>query len=166
MAEPTPNPPAVTPEPIPAPQTFSADYVNTLRSESKGYRQRAKAAEESLSAVRTAFGLKQNEDIGDIAERLTQRDAQALSKANERLIAAELHSLAGYDQALLAKVIDLTGVKVSDDGTVKGIKEAAEAAAKAFPAVKAQTQQPWVPQNPALGDGETKTTAVNDWLRS
>ncbi|MDR0884713.1 MAG: hypothetical protein LBN05_08970 [Oscillospiraceae bacterium] len=154
-----------TPAPETPPLTFTSDYVSSLRAESKAYRQRAKAAEDSLSAVRKAFGLKSDEDIGDIAARLTARDAQALGKANDILVSAEIRSLQGYDVPLLEKVIDRTGIKVTD-GKVEGVKEAAEAAAKAHPAVKQQARTPWVGGNPAT-DGADKTShgVFNAWAR-
>ena len=168
MADPTNNPnPAPTPPT--EPQTFSKDYVDTLRSESAGYRTRAKTAEATVKAAREAFGLKPDEDIGDLAARLTAREAQALEKANARLIAAEIKALAGYDTALLERLIDRKAIKVDDNGKVSGVKEAAEAVAKQFPAVakKAQARDQWAPTNPAAGEGGTNNPnqAMNDLLR-
>ena len=152
FAEPVEPAPAVPP--APAGKTFSEEYVAALRGESAGYRTKAKTYE---AALRKAFSLKEGEELGDIDARLTSfhqaRQKQmedALSAANQRLIRAELRALEGYDHKLLSKVIDLSGVKVDDAGTVAGIQEAAEAAAKEFPAVKKGCER-YAPQNPPPG---------------
>lgn len=157
-----PTPPANTP--AEDTKTFSADYVKALREESKGYRQRATTTEK---AIRTALGLKDDEELGDIEQRIKARESSTLQAANNRLIAAELKGLEGYDQKLLSKVIDLTNVKVDDKGVVTGIKEAAEAAAKEYPAVKSGTKVAFVPPNPAAGSGTTNPNqTMNDLIRS
>jgi hypothetical protein len=158
----TPATPPTTP-PADDTKTYSADYVKALREESKGYRQRATGTEK---AIRTALGLKDDEELGDIEQRIKAKETSALQAANDRLIAAELKGLEGYDQKLLSKVIDLTSVKIDDKGTVSGLKEAAEAAAKEYPAVKTGTKQPFVPPNPAAGSGATNPNqAMNDLIR-
>lgn len=120
-------------------KTYTEDYVSALRGESASYRTRAKAYE---GALRTVFGLKDGEELGDLNARLdayqqnqTKQQTAALETANKRLIGAEIRTLEGYDHKLLEKLIDLSGIKVAEDGTVTGLKEAAEAVAKDFPAV-------------------------------
>jgi len=155
------TPPVTTP--AEETKTFSADYVKALREESKGYRQRATGTEK---AIRTALGLKDDEELGDVEQRIKARESSTLQTANNRLIAAELKGLEGYDQKLLAKVIDLTNVKVDDKGNVTGIKEAADAAAKEYPAVKSGTKSSFVPPNPAAGGGTTNPNqTMNDLIR-
>lgn len=134
------NNPLEKTDPPAAGKTYSEDYVSALRGESAGYRTRAKSYE---TALRTALGVKDGEELGDLNARLAtyqqnndQAQATALQKANDRLIKAEMRTLEGYDHKLLAKVIDLSGVKVSDDGAVTGLKEAAEAAAEEYPSVR------------------------------
>jgi len=149
-------------------QTYSSDYVSALRNESAGYRTRARAAEKAEKAAREAFGLKPGEEIGDISARLAAHEAKALEKANARLITAEIKGLQGYNTALLERLIDRGSIKVGDDGTVTGAKEAAEAAAKQFPEVLTKTQQreQWAPKNPAAGaSGESENQAMNDLIR-
>lgn len=126
--------------PLAAGKTYSEDYVSALRGESANYRTRAKSYE---GALRTVLGLKDGEELGDLNARLsayqqnqTKQQSAALEAANKRLIGAEMRTLEGYDHKLLEKLIDLSNVKVSEDGTVTGLKEAAEAAAKDFPAVR------------------------------
>ena len=118
-------------------KTYSEDYVSALRGESANYRTRAKAYE---GALRTVLGLKDGEELGDLNARLsayqqnqTKQQSAALEAANKRLISAEMRTLEGYDHKLLEKLIDLSNVKVEEDGTVTGL---AEAAANDFPAVR------------------------------
>ena len=120
-------------------KTFSADYVHDLREESKGYRQTAKTYEQAL---RKALNIADGEEIGDIDKRIkamqnaqTAAVTEATAKANARLISAEIKGLDGYDPKLLAKVIDYSKITIDDDGNVTGVKEAAEEAAKEYPAV-------------------------------
>ena len=143
---PTPATPAEPSKPAAEPQgkTFSADYVHDLREESKGYRQTAKSYE---AALRKVLNVADGEDIGDVEKRIKTMQAanekavtDAVNVANSRLIAAEIKSLEGYDHKLLAKVMDYSGVTVDENGEVKGIKEAAEAAAKEYPAVIIDTK--------------------------
>ena len=155
------NAPSAAPQ---EPQTYSNDYVSALRRESAGYRTRATAAEK---AARDAFGLKPDEELGDLAARLAAREAKALEKANTRLITAEIRSLSGYDTPLLERLIDRGGITVNDDGTVKGVKEAAEAVAKQFAAVvKAAPGGQWAPKNPIAGAaGTNENQLINDLIR-
>ncbi len=143
MAEPNQTTPATEPQVTPAqgnqPQTFSAEYVSALRSESKGYRLAAKANEQAL---RTLLGVADSEELGDLNARISafqtnaeQAKAEALQAANLRLIQAELKALPGYDTKLLERLIQLDGVQVDEAGQITGLKEAAEAVAKEFPAV-------------------------------
>jgi len=158
-----PTPPAAPPAQDDG-KTYTSDYVKSLREESKGYRLRATSTEK---AVRTALGLKDDEELGDIAQRISAKEAATLKSANDRLVAAEMKALEGYDYKLLEKVIDLSGVKIDDKGNVTGVKEAAEAAAKEFPAVKSGTkQQSFVPPNPAAGGGTVNPNqAMNNLIR-
>lgn len=139
FAEPGDSVPTSEPA-LAAGKTYSEDYVYALRGESANYRTRAKSYE---GALRTVLGLKDGEELGDLNARLsayqqnqTKQQSAALEAANKRLIGAEMRTLEGYDHKLLEKLIDLSNVKVSEDGTVTGLKEAAEAAAKDFPAVR------------------------------
>lgn len=136
-----PGDPAPTSESTPpAGKTYSEDYVSALRGESANYRTRAKAYE---GALRSVLGLKDGEELGDLNARLsayqqnqTNQQCAAQEAANKRLIGVEMRALEGYDHKLLEKVINLTNVKVGEDGVVTGLKEAAEAAAAEYPAVR------------------------------
>lgn len=172
FAEPADPAPAAAAPPVsePSGKTFSEDYVGSLRREAAGYRTTAKTYE---STLRTVLGLKEDEEIGNLGARVTAwQQAQqtaannAIAKANQRLINAEIKSLEGYDQKLLAKVIDLSNVKVDEQGNVTGVKEAAETAAKEFPAVKAIQRLPYVPINPAGTTPEkAENQKMNDLIR-
>lgn len=129
-----------------------------------------KASSESYcAALRTVLGLKDDEDLGDLNDRITtfqQQQTASLEAAKTRLIQAELRALPGYDHKLLAKVIDLSKAKVDEQGNVTGVKEAAETAAKEFPAVKAGVRAPYVPPNPAAGGTPTnENQQMNDLIR-
>lgn len=132
-----PAEPAANPE---GAKTFSEDYVKALRGESAGYRTRAKAAE---NALREVLGLEETEALGDLSARVADyRDAQskaqaaAAQKINDRLVGAAIRALGGYDTKLLERLIDRSKIRVGDDGAVNGLKEAAEAVAAEYPAVK------------------------------
>jgi len=150
-----PTPPVVAPvvvparQTAPAAQTFSLEYVTELRNEAKNRRVEHQQFEAS---VKKALGLAENDPLGDMTERISAIRNQALEAANQRMIAAELAGMHGYDHKLLRRVTDFSKVKVGDDGTVTGLKEAVEAAEKEFPAVKAKPPEPVSPQNPAPPD--------------
>jgi hypothetical protein len=118
---------------------WSDDYVKGLREEAKMHRLAKKSVEGKLKAL---IGLKDDEDVDDAkiaAYKDTQSKAanEAISKANARLIAAEIKGLDGYDTKLVAKLIDHSKITIADDGTVKGITEQLPELEKEFPAIKA-----------------------------
>lgn len=170
FAEPADPAPAEPNNPAPAGKVFTEDYVSGLRRESAGYRTTAKTYE---STLRTMLGLKDGEEMGDLNARVTAfQQAQqkqiddTITAANQRLISAEMKALQGYDHKLLAKVIDLSKVKVDDQGNVTGVKEAAEAAAKEFPAVKAAGRPQYAPTNPAENrNPSSENQTMNDLIR-
>ena len=121
-------------------------------------------------ALKSIFGIADDEELGDIAQRVEAYNSSVqakLSAVNDKIISAELRALQGYDTKLLAKVIDRSGITVADDGTVTGLQEAAEAAAKEFPAViKKNDSKPYAPYNPAgAGDNGGTNKTMNDIIR-
>lgn len=170
FAEPADPAPAELSSTEPAGKVFTEDYVTGLRRESAGYRTTARTYE---STLRTVLGLKEGEELGDLNARVTAfKQAQqkqiddTITAANQRLISAELKALTGYDHKLLAKVIDLSKVKVDDQGNVTGLKEAVEAAAKEFPAVKTAGRPQYVPTNPAESrNPSSENQTMNDLIR-
>lgn len=151
-------------------KTFSEDYVKALRGESAGYRTRAQKSE---TALRSLFGLKEGEELGDIDSRmaaykqaLEASKNDAVKAANDRLISAAINSLEGYDTKLLEKLIDRGKITVSDDGKVEGLKEAAEAVEKDFPAVK-KSALPRVSGSAAgIKDTADKKEKANEAIRA
>lgn len=100
---------------------------------------------------------------------------EALEKANSRLVAAEVKaigaSLGLVDADVALALLDKTKVKVKDDGTVEGVKEALEAlktskaylfAAKTEPAKKTGMRQ----TQGGGTSGERSTEGANEALRS
>ena len=120
--------------------------------------------------LKSIFGVADDEELGDIEQRVEAYNSSMqakLSAVNDKIISAELRALQGYDTKLLAKVIDRSGITIADDGTVTGLQEAVEAAAKEFPAVvKKNDSKPYAPYNPAgaNGNGEVHRT-MNDIIR-
>lgn len=166
FADPNPAPPAGDdPANPPAPalggKVFSEDYVRTLREESAGHRVTAKKYE---AALKTVFGIEADAELGDDLEghinSLNKKNESAiqnaLNKANNRLIAAELRTRDGYDHKLLEKVIDLSKVTVGDNGEVKGLDDAIKVAETEYPAVKKADKMPpyasGTGSNPPAGD--------------
>lgn len=121
------------------------------------------------NVLRDLLGLQQNESLDNLEEHIkSYKDNLAAKNAqlNERLIIAELKGLKGYDTKLLAKVIDRSNIKVSEDGTVTGLAEAVKLAASEYPAVVVkQDSKPYAPYNPAGTGGGTQRT-MNDIIRS
>lgn len=130
---------------IPGGKTFSEDYVKTLREESKENRIARKTAEEKAAALESKFrkliGLKDTDEINDeriglFLTKQTESATEAIKKANEKLIQAEIKGLAGYDPKLVNRLIDKSKITVDESGTVTGLKEMVEALAVEFPAIK------------------------------
>ena len=72
---------------------------------------------------------------------------------NDRIIQLELQSLDGYDHKLLERLIDLSGVKVDEAGTVTGLREAVESVVQEYPVVLKSTRSrvsSGLTHNPAL----------------
>ena len=95
---------------------FTQDEVNRIVSERLA-RERSKLSDQTeLEAREQAVSIKE----------------KAL---NDRIIKLELQSLDGYDHKLLERLIDLSGVKVDEAGTVTGLKEAVESVVQEYPVV-------------------------------
>lgn len=129
----------------PTGKTFSEDYVKTVREEAKENRLARKAAEQEAIAIKAKFkkliGLKDDEDFDDAkitAYQARQQDeiTNALKKANERLLLAEIKSLEGYDYKLVDRLLNKATITVTDTGEIKGLKEAVEALTVEFPQIK------------------------------
>lgn len=160
-ADPAPAEPTPTPTPKPTGKTFSEDYVQSVREESKNHRLARKAAEAKLRSV---IGLKDDEDIDDAkitAYQARQASAvtDALARSNNRLITAEIKSLQGYDPKLVERLIDRTKIKIADDDKVTGLTEQLAALETEFPAIKLQSGGGGA-NPPASGKPDTETAAL------
>lgn len=123
-------------------KVFSEDYVKQLREEAKEHRLAKKAMEAKLRGV---IGLNDDEDLDDSKISAYQKGqaeaiSGALSKANARLITAEIKSLDGYDSKLVERLLDRSTLKIEEDGTVTGLKEAIEGLLKEFPQIRVAKQ--------------------------
>lgn len=159
----------------PATQTSPADPANTdhaaqtQTSEQSAELESLKATNATYeNTLKAIFGVQDGEELGDVAKHIADYNKALKTKSaavNDRIITAEIKSLQGYDNKLLAKVIDRTGIKVNDDSTITGLTEAITAAEKEYPAVvvKKETKQTYTPLNPAAtGDG---VQTMNDLIR-
>ncbi len=119
-------------------------------------------------ALKSIFGVADEEELGDLSQRMTAYNDSLKQKQaliDSKIITAELKSLQGYDTKLLAKVLDYGDIKVSEDGTVTGLKEAVKSAEKEYPAViLKQTNEPYAPYHP-VGTSDTHKS-MNDIIRN
>lgn len=161
------NPPPGNPPNPPAGRTFTEEYVQSLRTESAGYRTQLRAYEKALKEF---LGLKPDDDIKDVSQALTaHKTAQqtAIEKATKDaktlLVKAEVKVLSKdldiIDADAALALADLSKVQVTEDGKVEGIKEALEALLQAKPWLKKQGGQVGSGTNPP-GAGNTE---VNPW---
>jgi len=152
--DPPANPPAGgdggNPPNPPVGRTFSEEYVQSLRTESAGYRTQLRAYEKALKEY---LGLKPDDDIKDVSQALmAHKTAQlaALEKATKDakalLVKAEVKVLANelgiVDPDAAMALADFSKVQVTEDGKVEGVKEALEALLQAKPWLKKQSSGP------------------------
>lgn len=119
------------------------------------------------AAFRKLFGIAEDEEIGDLDDRISTFSAEReklLEAAKNKVIDAGISSLEGYNGKLLARLIDRTKITVDENGNITGLAEAAKAVAEEFPDVAAKkNRQPFVPSNPPAQDSTSKT--MNDLIR-
>lgn len=110
------------------PETFSKDYVRELRAENKGWRLKAQELEgKAKSAEEAAAKAKEEADT---------RISDASKQAEQRIIRAELKALAvkaGIVDLDGLKLVELSTVKLKDDGEVDGADALIEGLKKAKP---------------------------------
>lgn len=134
---PTTNTPPVNTNPDS--KVWTDEYVKSLREESKAHRLTAKTYE---SKLREALGLNPDADISNLdalinshKESTTKQIAEAMNKANESLIKAEIKSVSDkYDVKLLDKLLDKSKITI-ENGEVKGLTEALTELEKEFPVI-------------------------------
>jgi hypothetical protein len=105
------------------------DY-DQIKADAEAYRQQQEASKSELQKAQ------------EKAQKAETEKAQALVQANERLIKAEVKlvsvELGIVDPDAAYALMDRTNVKVRDDGTVAGVKEALEALLKTKTYLKKQ----------------------------
>lgn len=119
-------------------KVWTDEYVTSLREEAKTNRLNRKSAEAKL---RTILGVGDDEEIDDkkvsaYMEEKQREYQDIVSKANNRLIVAEIKTLEGYDAKLVERLLDFSKVEITDDGQVIGLTECVSEIEKEFPQVK------------------------------
>lgn len=120
--------PAPAPSPAPEPETFSKDYVRELRAENKGWRLKAQEQEAAAKAAKEAADAAKAEADAKVTD--------ANSKAEQRIIRAELKAIAikaGIVDLDGLKLVDLTSVKLNEQGEVEGADALIDGLKKAKP---------------------------------
>lgn len=123
------------------------------------------------AALRKVFGIKDSEELGNVDQRiaeLDQKNAAIIAKAKESVINAEIKALQGYDNKLLARLIDRSKLTVDDSGKVTGLDEAVKDVEAEFPSVRIKEEKPhkpFIPFNPAGDETESVNKTMNDLIR-
>ena len=158
--------PAVETVTPPAPKTFSEDYVKTLREEARDNRIARKNYESKLKSI---IGLKDDDEISD--DKITayqtkhqQELTATITKANDRLLQAEIKSLEGYDHKLVSRLMDKSKIKIDEDGNITGLNEAITELEKEFPQIKKSSTQT-NSANPVLPVSQTAQEEYNQALK-
>ena len=111
-------------------------------------------------------GRKQK--LENVYAELEQKNAAIIAKAKESVINAEIKALQGYDNKLLARLIDSSKLTVDDSGKVTGLDEAVKAVEAEFPGVRIKEEKPhkpFIPFNPAGDETESVNKTMNDLIR-
>ncbi len=114
--------------PTPQPEVFSKEYVKELRAENSGWRLKAKEASDARDAAETAAKTA--------AEAAETRVSEVSKSSEQRIIRAELkaHAIkAGIVDLDGLKLVDLSSVKLDDNGEVVGADALIESLKKAKP---------------------------------
>jgi len=119
------NPPANTPAPR---ELFSREYVSEVREEAKTWRLKAQGSEATIK--------EQAEKIAAAEAAANERVTAAEKAANDRVLRAELKAVAvkaGIVDMDALKLLDLSKVKLNEDGTIEGADALFEEAKKSKP---------------------------------
>lgn len=120
------NPPA--PQTATQPEVFSKEYVKELRAENSGWRLKHKEASDARDAAEAAAKTA--------SEAADNKISEAAKAAEQRIIRAELKahaSKAGIVDLDGLKLVDLSTVKLDDNGEVVGADALIESLKKAKP---------------------------------
>lgn len=142
----------------PGAETFSREYVQELRAENKGWRLKAQEMETASKAAK--------EEADRVRTEAEAKTAEAYSRANERVIRAELKASAikaGMIDLDGLKLADLSNVKLSDDGEVVGADEMLTALKESKPYLfKAATSTTTTPTPKPSEQQPKKATEMDD----
>jgi outer membrane murein-binding lipoprotein Lpp len=129
-------------------ESFSREYVSELREENKSWRLKISERDTELSTLKAK-----------VAELETGgKDAltKAEQAANDRVLRAELKAVAAkhgaVDVADALKVLDISGVKLDENGNLVGADELFESAKKAKPYLFGTTNTSSTEKPPKPGD--------------
>jgi hypothetical protein len=119
-----------TPAPAPAPQpeVFSKEYVKELRAENSGWRlkhKEASDAKEAAEAAAKAAAVAAEAKVSEVTKSAEQRIIRSELKAHA--VKAGIVDLDGL------KLVDLSGVKLDENGDVVGADALIESLKKAKP---------------------------------
>lgn len=105
----------------------------------------------------------------EAAKKAQEERDRALATANERLIKAEVKAIAVelglVDADAAYALMDRSGVKVKDDGSVEGVKAALEALLKAKPYLKGAAKPGSVGVGTNPGAGNAGQSNMNTFIR-
>jgi hypothetical protein len=144
--------------PAPTREQFSREYVSELREEAKTYRLKASEKDTALAAAQAK--------IAELEAGTKDALTAAEKAANDRVLRAELkavaakHGVVDVNDAL--KVLDLSGVKLDENGDVIGADELFEAAKKAKPYLFGTTSTSSTQKVPPAGDPKPKDVRAID----
>jgi ethanolamine utilization microcompartment shell protein EutS len=142
-------------------KVFDEAYVKKLRDEAASYRTKLrdieiKSQEERQNLIQQLFGAlgieaDPNKEFEKQLQEARAKAQEVEQRANERLIRAEVKAVATelglVDAEAALALMDRSGVKIVDDGSVEGVKEALEALVSVKPWLKKQAE------NASIGGG-------------
>jgi len=159
-------------------KTYDEAYVKKLRAESANYRTKYKELETSLNQKQSEFqnnllkalGLEPdpNKNYEKQLSEAKMKAQEAENRANEKLMRAKIEiessKLGIIDPELAYLAMDKSGVKVKDDGSVDGVKEALEALLKSKPHLKGSVKPIGGPSNPGTQPAKESSSSVMNTL--
>lgn len=143
------------------PQTYSQDYVKTLRDEAKGYRITRNAYSDALKKV---LGVDSLDDLDNKITSYNDARAKQLQaiedQKNAYIIENELSKAMGneYNEKLTRKLLDTSSIKVTN-GKVEGLTEALKKLEEEYPEIK-KTEPPKTANG--TGTGKTSTDKMDE----
>jgi hypothetical protein len=129
-------------------ELFSREYVSELREENKSWR--LKIGERDTENTTLKARIAELEEGGKTAAKQAQADADARVLRAELKAVAAKHGVVDVSDAL--KVLDLSGVKLDENGNLVGADELFDAAKKAKPYLFGTTNTSSTQKTPPAGD--------------